>query len=109
MQRLLTDKEGEHPPFAPPYLKVGDLIIAQTADILLYLGAYRGLAPADEAGCLWVHQLQLTIADFVDETRDTNHPIASSLYYEDQRREAGARTADFLNRKRPNGYFGRVV
>jgi glutathione S-transferase len=78
---------------------------------LLYLGAHHGLAPAAEAGRLWAHQLQLTIADFVDETHDTHHPIASSLYYEDQRREAGARTADFLKSRAPKylGYFERVL
>jgi glutathione S-transferase len=88
MQRLLG--EAEHPPFAPPFLKAGELVIGQTANILLYLGSQHNLAPADEAGRLWAHQLQLTIADFVNEIHDTHHPIASSLYYEDQRREARA-------------------
>lgn len=111
MQRLLGGKEGEHPPFAPPFLKAGDLIIGQTANILLYLGAHHGLAPADEAGRLWAHQLQLTITDFVDEIHDTHHPIASSLFYEDQRREAAARTGDFLKSRAPKylGYFERVL
>jgi glutathione S-transferase len=111
MQRLLSGDAVEHPPFAPPYLKAGELIIGQTANILLYLGEHLGLAPAEEAGRLWTHQLQLTIADFVDETHDTHHPIASSLYYEDQRREARARTADFLKSRAPKylGYFERVL
>ncbi len=75
------------------------------------LGIHHGLAPADEAGRLWAHQLQLTIADFVDEVHDTHHPIASSLYYEDQRREARLRTADFLKSRAPKylGYFERVL
>jgi glutathione S-transferase len=111
MQRLLGGAGVEHLPFAPPFLKAGDLIIGQTANILLYLGAHHGLAPADEAGRLWAHQLQLTIADFVDETHDTHHPIASSLYYEDQRPEAGARAVDFLKSRAPKylGYFERVL
>jgi len=95
MMRLLDGEEVSRPAFAPPFLKAGPLLIGQTANILLYLGAHLGLAPAAEVERLWAHQLQLTIADFVDEAHDTHHPIASSLYYEDQRGEARARAADF--------------
>jgi glutathione S-transferase len=111
MLRLLDDANVEHPPFAPPYLKAGELLIAQTANILFYLGPHLDLAPADEAGRLWAHQLQLTIADLVDEVHDTHHPIASSLYYEDQRPEAKRRTADFLTSRAPKylGYFENVL
>ena len=111
MMRLLGRPGVEHLPFAPPFLKAGELIIAQTANILLYLGAHHGLAPANEAGRLWAHQLQLTIADLVDEVHDTHHPIASSLYYEDQRQEARARAADFLKSRAPKylGYCERVL
>ena len=111
MMRLMRDDPSGRAPFAPPFLKAGDLVIAQTANILLYLGAHHDLAPADEAGRLWAHQLQLTIADFVDEVHDTHHPIASSLYYEDQRQEANARAADFLKSRAPKylGYFERAL
>lgn len=111
MSRLLGGGDVEHPPFAPPFLRAGELIIGQTANILLYLGARHGVAPDDEAGRLWTHQLQLTIADLVDEVHDTHHPIASSLYYEDQRREARTRAADFLKSRAPKylGYFERVL
>ena len=111
MLRLLSSEEVVHPPFAPPFLKAGELIIGQTANILLYLGAHHGLAPDDEAGRSWAHQLQLTIADLVDEVHDTHHPIASSLYYEDQRQEARARASDFLKSRAPKylGYFERVL
>ena len=111
MARFLGGNAVEHPPFAPPFLKAGDLVIGQTANILLYLGAHHGLAPADEGGRLWAHQLQLTIADFIDEVHDTHHPIASSLYYEDQREEARARAADFVKSRMPKylGYFERVL
>ena len=60
-------------------------MIGQTANILLYLGPRHGLAPKAEAGRLWLHQLQMTIADFVLEIHDTHHPLGPSLYYEDQR------------------------
>src|SRR5262252_1725254 len=111
MMRLLGRPGVEHLPFAPPFLKAGELIIAQTANILLYLGAHHGLAPPDEAGRLWAHQLQLTITDLVDEVHDTHHPIASNLYYEDQRQEAKRRTGDFLKSRVPKylGYFEKVL
>jgi glutathione S-transferase len=111
MLRLMQSGAGAHPPFAPPFLKAGDLVIGQTANILLYLGDRHGLAPKDEAGRLWAQQLQLTIADFVDEVHDTHHPIASSLYYEDQREAAAARSADFRARRMPKylGYFENVL
>src|ERR1043166_2528493 len=88
MQRLMDGGGGGDPPFAPPFLRDGEVLIGQTANILLYLGRRHGLAPRDEVGRLWAHQLQLTIADIVDEAHDTHHPIASALYYEDQREEA---------------------
>jgi glutathione S-transferase len=111
MMRLLEGEEAERPPFAPPYLKAGRLLIGQTADILFYLGSRHDLVPVSEAGRLWAHQLQLTIADLVDEAHDTHHPIASSLYYEDQRPEAKRRTTDFLKSRVPKylGYFEKVL
>jgi glutathione S-transferase len=111
MQRLMDASGTARPPFAPPFLKDGEVLIAQTANILLYLGRRLGLAPRDEAGWLWAHQLQLTIADIVDEAHDTHHPIASSLYYEDQRAEAQRRAGDFIARRIPKylGYFERVL
>ena len=90
-----TNPEVKRTPFAPPYLVAGKLVIAQTANILLYLGPRLRLAPKDEAGRLWAHQLQLTIADWLVEVHDTHHPIGSGLYYEEQRREARRRAADF--------------
>jgi glutathione S-transferase len=99
------------PPFAPPFLKAGSLVIGQTANILQYLGARHGLAPKAEAGRLWVHQLQLTITDFVAEVHDTHHPIGTSLYYEDQRAPAKKRTAEFWNERVPKylGYFEQLL
>src|ERR1700727_3141437 len=99
------------PPFAPPFLKAGKVIIGQTANILLYLGARHGLAPKAEAGRLWVHQLQLTVADFVLEIHDTHHPLGPSLFYEDQRQPAKKRTDDFWSSRAPKylGYFERLL
>jgi glutathione S-transferase len=109
MTRMM--EAGDTPPFAPPFLKAGRLVIGQTANILLYLGARHGLAPKAEAGKLWVHQLQLTIADLVLEIHDTHHPLGPSLYYEDQRAPAKKRTAEFWNERVPKylGYFERLL
>jgi glutathione S-transferase len=111
MMTLLDGSEVKHPPFAPPFLKSGKLLIGQTANILLFLGERHGLAPGTEAGRLWTHQLQLTIADLVVEIHDTHHPIASRLYYDDQRTEAKRRTADFLQHRMPKylHYFEGVL
>jgi glutathione S-transferase len=110
MMRMMEARSGT-PPFAPPFLKAGKLVIGQTANILLYLGSRHGLAPKAEAGRLWVHQLQLTIADFVGEVHDTHHPIGVSLYYEDQRGPAKQRTGEFWNERVPKylGYFERIL
>jgi glutathione S-transferase len=109
--RFLENAAIEHPPFAPPFLKAGELVIGQTANILLFLGPRLGLAPRAEAGRLWAHQLQLTMADLVTEVHDTHHPIASSLYYEEQKAEARRRAADFVENRLPKflGYFARVL
>jgi glutathione S-transferase len=80
----LLNGETATPPFAPPFLRAGKLLIGQSANILLYLGGRHKLAPATENGRLWVHQLQLTVVDFIKEIHNTHHPIASSLYYEEQ-------------------------
>src|SRR4030095_9333984 len=84
MMGFMENRSIARPPFAPPFLKAGKLIIAQTANILLYLGPRLGLAPKQDPGRLWAHQLQLTIADWVAEVHDAHHPIGGALYYEDQ-------------------------
>jgi glutathione S-transferase len=111
LMRFLNGRNITHPPFAPPFLQAGRLVIGQTANILLFLGGRHGLAPKDERGRLWTHELQLTIADFLVEVHDTHHPVASGLYYEDQKKEARRRAADFLENRLPKflGYFERLL
>jgi glutathione S-transferase len=111
MMKLLESKSLARPPYAPPFLKAGKDIIAQTALILFYLGPRLGLAPRDEAGRLWTHQLQLTITDLVVQIHDTHHPISGWLYYEEQKPAAKRRTADFWRYRVPKflGYFERVL
>ncbi len=106
-----SGSDPDFPPFAPPFLKAGKLLIGQTPNILLFLGPRHGLAPKSETGRLWVHQLQLTVADWLVEVHDVHHPIGSGLYYEDQKREAKRRAADFRKNRLPKfmGYFNRTV
>lgn len=98
-------------PFAPPFLRAGHLLIAQTAAILAYLGQHLGLVPEGEARRIHANQLQLTIADLVAEIHDSHHPIAASRYYEEQQAEAGRRAADLRAHRLPKylGYFERVL
>ena len=111
MMRFMESSAIERPPFAPPFLKAGKLVIAQTANILFYLGPRLDLAPKSEPVRLWAHQLQLTIADWVAEAHDTHHPISGSLYYEDQKAEAKRRAADFTAERMPKffDYFERIL
>jgi len=108
---LMNGRRLARPPFAPPFLKTGQLVIGQTANILLFLGARHRLAPREEVGRLWVHQLQLTVTDFVAEIHDTHHPISGNLYFREQRKEARRRSADFLKNRAPKflGYFEDVM
>lgn len=98
-------------PFAPPFLVDGDLVISHVASILFYLGPRLGLVAEDEGLRILTNGLQLAITDFVAEVHDTHHPIAVSLYYEDQKPEALRRSADFLSERLPKflGYFERVL
>lgn len=101
LQAFLERDDLAHPPFAAPFLKDGNVVIGQTAAILLYLGDRHGLAPKDEALRLWAHQIQLTIADLVSEAHDTHHPLGAELYYEDQKPEALQRAKTFRAERIP--------
>jgi glutathione S-transferase len=111
MMAMMNGGRGMHPPFAPPFLKAGKLVIAHTANILFFLGPRLKLSPRDEAGRLWLHQLQLTVTDFVKEIHDTHHPLGGELYYEDAKPEAKRFTENFLKSRVPKylGYFETVL
>jgi glutathione S-transferase len=111
MMRFMARRSLAHPPFACPFLVAGRQVIGQTANVLLYLGPRLGLAPRDEAARLWVHQLQLTVADWLVEAHDTHHPVGGALYYEEQKREAKRRAAGFRKERLPAflDYFERVI
>ena len=109
--RDLKDARHPRPPFAPPFLVDGDLVVGQTAAILLHLGARLDLAGHGEADALWTHQLQLTIADAVAEAHDTHHPVSVGLAYEDQREPALERARAFRDERIPKflGWFEDVL
>ncbi len=111
LTRFLEGKSDRRLPFAPPFLKAGKLVIAQTANILFWLAPRHGLAPEGEPARIWVHQLQLTIADWLVEVHDAHHPIGGAFYYEDQKPESKRRAAHFTAARLPKflGYFERVV
>ena len=108
---MLEKASDGRTPFAPPILRAGDLLIFQTANILQYLGPRLGLAPEDEAGRLWAHELQLVLSDWVVEAHDVHHPVGKSLYYEDQKPESLRRAENFRTVRLPKflGYFERLL
>lgn len=111
MTGLMEGPDLARPPFAPPFLRAGRQVIAQTANILQFLGPRLGLVPQAEATRLWAHQLQLTVEDLVVDVHDTHHPVAMSLYYEDQKPEAKRRAKFFTAERAPEllGYFETVL
>lgn len=108
---FLAGKEGGGAPFAPPFLRDGRLVIAQTANVLAYLAPRLGLVPKGEAARVWANQLQLTISDLVAEVHDVHHPVAVGLYYADQKREAKRSALSFREERIPKflAYFERVL
>jgi len=111
MMKFMANERTKRPPYAPPFLKAGKLVIAQTGLILHYLGPRLRLVPRSEADRLWAHQLQMTITDLVKEIHDTHHPISTALYYEDQRPAAKRYTREFWRNRVPKllGYFENVL
>jgi len=99
--KFMARRDLARPPFAPPFLEDGDLVIGQTAAILLHLGDRLGLAPKDPAQRLWTHQIQLTMADLVTEAHDAHHPLGAHLYYEDQKKESRRRAEAFRRERIP--------
>lgn len=104
------DRPG-HPPYAPPILVHGELVLAQSAAICAYLGERHVLAPDDPGGRKLALQLQLTIGDVSDEAHNTHHPISATLYYEDQKEAAHLAATKFRKERLPNflAYFERVL
>ena len=111
MMALLRGQTEGALPFAPPSLVHGRLVLSQTALICAYVAARHDLVPSDEASRLEAQQLQLTIADAATEVHDVHHPVASSLYYEDQKAEAARRAKHFVAERIPKyaGFLERVL
>ena len=101
MLKALHERSQTQPPFAPPFLRDGELLIGQTAAILHHLGPTLKLVGRSERARAWTQQIQLTIADMVTEAHDTHHPVDSGLYYEDQKVEALRRARAFCTTRLP--------
>jgi glutathione S-transferase len=111
MLRHLDDPDVTHPPFAPPFLKDGPVLVGQTAAILHYLAPQLKLVARSEQARVWTQQIQLTIADIVTEAHDTHHPVGTTLYYEDQKPEAQRRAREFCGSRMAKylQWFERIV
>lgn len=98
-------------PYAPPILRHGELVLAQSAVIARYVGEREGLAPEDDAGKLATQQLFLSWGDLLTEAHDTHHPISTALFYEDQKDEALEAARRFLGTRMPSwlGYFEEIL
>ena len=107
----INEESATRPPFAPPFLIDGDIVVAQAANILFYLGPKLGLAPSSETERIFAHQLQLTITDLLMEVHDTHHPISNALYYEEQKEESVQRASGFIDNRIPKymNYFEKVL
>ncbi|HEY5947125.1 MAG TPA: glutathione S-transferase [Kofleriaceae bacterium] len=101
MQQILDGGEPALLPFAPPFLRAGDVWLAQSGLIASYLGEQLGLAPSSEQGRLVARTIMLTIADLVAEVHDTHHPIAVDKYYDDQKQPAALRAQAFRTARMP--------
>lgn len=113
-QAIMHFIKGDGPglvPLAPPFLRHGELVIAQTANILQYLAPRLGLVPEDEPSRVRANQLMLTMMDMIVETHDVHHPIGPGLYYQDQKDEALRTAPLFLRERLPKflGYFERLL
>jgi glutathione S-transferase len=112
-EALMADMRARGPrgPFAPPYLALDGVAVAQVANILLFLGEREGLAPSEPGDRLWLHQVQLTVADFVAEVHQVHHPIGTGLYYADQKAEAARFAKEFREERMPKflGYFEQAA
>jgi len=98
------------PVAAPPVIQRGDVILAQSMNICLYLAEKYGLCPQGDQKYM-ANQLALTLADFVQEVHDTHHPLTVSLPYEQQRDTAISRAKYFCELRIPKflKYFERVL
>jgi glutathione S-transferase len=111
MQKMMDDKHVAFPPFAPPFLKDGDIVVGQTAAILHHLAPTLKLVARSEQSKAWTQQIQLTIADMVTEAHDTHHPVGVGLYYEDQKAEALRRAQEFCKQRLPKflNWFEQIL
>ncbi|KAJ1536472.1 hypothetical protein HK405_015213 [Cladochytrium tenue] len=103
-------------PFAPPFIEaipaaagaVGETgplrYVSHVAVVLQHLATRLPGRLCPEQMMEQALQLQLTITDLVKEVHDCHHPVASALYFHDQRDEAIMHTREFL-KTRPQKFL----
>ena len=99
-------------PFAPPYLVAPDgFTIAQVAHILTWLADRHDLGMGELQGDLGLIMLQLTVTDIVAEVHGVHHPVAGSLYYDDQKDAAKIAAQHFRDERIPKffAYFEEAL
>ncbi len=104
VETLVADMErhaAARGPFAPPYLELDGILIAQVANILLFLGDHHHFGAVNIADRFWLNQLQLTVADMVAEVHNVHHPLDVSLAYEEQKDAALKAAAAFREDRIP--------
>jgi len=108
---LMKSGASEIPPFAPPFIRMGTLILAQTSAILAHLAPRLKLIGRTESDRLRAMQLQLTIADCIAEVHDTHHPVSVEQVYEKQKPAAKKRSEVFVSIRMPKylGYFESIL
>ncbi|SKA36886.1 glutathione S-transferase family protein [Consotaella salsifontis] len=111
MMGWLDGRQGPFIPFAPPFLKDGEVVVSQAGLIAAYLGEKLGLAPQNEAERHFARSVALTTADFVAEVHNVHHPIATGLYYDDQKEEARRNAEQFRAERMPKflGWYERLI
>lgn len=92
---------GGLPVFAPPILKAGELVLAQTPSICAWLAERHGLVADDVDIRATARTVDLTLHDILVEAHDTHHPLGVSRYYEEQKDEAQARSKTFREQRLP--------
>jgi glutathione S-transferase len=97
----MASHAAERGPFAPPYLELDGMVIAQVANILSFLGDHHQVGAVNIADRLWLNQLQLTIADLVSEVHNVHHPLDVALTYEAQKDAALIVAKSFREQRLP--------
>ncbi|MEF2072154.1 glutathione S-transferase family protein [Consotaella aegiceratis] len=111
MSAFLDGGAGDYVPFAPPFLKDGDVVVSQSGVIAAYLGEKLGPAPQSEPDRVFARSVAVTTADLATEAHDVHHPVGSGRYYEEQKPEALRQAEEFRSERMPKflGWYETLI